>query len=225
MRLIVICSASALALSACAPSVPDSGAGVGFGDYNEYQARTAARDAQLEGRTTVPPPADVSSSTLSGDPVIDGAEAALNGTGAPAAGPVPQTVENAAGISNENNFDTVSSERDIAADAALIARNRAQYEVIQPTALPTRSGSDGPNIVDYALRTTNARGTPLYRRSSFTSEAKAQRACAAYESDDLAQEAFLAAGGPERDRRGLDPDGDGFACTWDPTPFRAVRRN
>ena len=22
---------------------------------------------------------------------------------------------------------------------------------------------------------------------------------------------------------GLDPDGDGFACAWDPAPFRAVR--
>jgi hypothetical protein len=39
-------------------------------------------------------------------------------------------------------------------------------------------------------------------------------------SDDLAQEAFLSEGGPERDRLGVDPDGDGFACRWDPTPFR-----
>ena len=41
-------------------------------------------------------------------------------------------------------------------------------------------------------------------------------------SDAAAQEAFLKAGGPERDRYGLDPDGDGFACRWDPTPFRAA---
>ena len=32
--------------------------------------------------------------------------------------------------------------------------------------------------------------------------------------------AFLEAGGPKRDRKGLDPDGDGFACAWDPRPFR-----
>ena len=37
-----------------------------------------------------------------------------------------------------------------------------------------------------------------------------------------AQQAFLEAGGPERDRKGLDPDGDGYACAWDPTPFRAA---
>ncbi|CAN0586593.1 unnamed protein product, partial [Ectocarpus sp. 12 AP-2014] len=37
---------------------------------------------------------------------------------------------------------------------------------------------------------------------------------------DQAQIAFLEAGGPEKDRNGMDPDGDGFACNWDPTPFR-----
>jgi hypothetical protein len=29
----------------------------------------------------------------------------------------------------------------------------------------------------------------------------------------------LARGGPDKDPRGLDPDGDGFACGWDPAPF------
>ena len=37
------------------------------------------------------------------------------------------------------------------------------------------------------------------------------------------QEAFLDAGGPKRDPHALDPDGDGFACAWDPRPFRAAR--
>ena len=37
---------------------------------------------------------------------------------------------------------------------------------------------------------------------------------------DQAQQDFLAKGGPERDRMGVDPDGDGFACAWDPRPFR-----
>jgi hypothetical protein len=43
-------------------------------------------------------------------------------------------------------------------------------------------------------------------------------------TQDAAQEAFLAAGGPERDRNNLDPDGDGFACWWDPEPFRRAMR-
>lgn len=227
---------AAVALAACEPSVPDSaagipdtGRGVGFGDYNAYRA---ARDAQLEGRntvTTVPGPVEVQTQTLdSGAEAQAAAEAAARNSGqapveASPGNPVPQVVSNAAGISSENDFDAVSSQRDIAADAALIARNRAQYQVVQPTELPSRQGSEGPNIVAYALNTTNPVGTPLYTRSSFRAEAKYERACASYTSADLAQEAFLAQGGPERDRAGMDPDGDGFACTWDPAPFRAAR--
>jgi hypothetical protein len=56
----------------------------------------------------------------------------------------------------------------------------------------------------------------------FKSENRSLRNCAKYVSNAAAQEAFLKAGGPERDRYGLDPDGDGFACRWDPTPFRAA---
>ena len=39
-------------------------------------------------------------------------------------------------------------------------------------------------------------------------------------SPDQAQIDFLSKGGPERDRLSLDPDGDGYACGWDPRPFR-----
>jgi len=75
----------------------------------------------------------------------------------------------------------------------------------------------------YALSTNNPLGTRVYRRSSRLNEDRYLARCAEFSSTDQAQAAFLAAGGPERDRRGLDPDGDGFACTWDPTPFRAAR--
>ena len=33
------------------------------------------------------------------------------------------------------------------------------------------------------------------------------------------------AGGPERDQFGIDPDGDGYACSWDPSPFRKAVGN
>ncbi len=234
MKRFLFLGISALTLAACTESgVPDSGGGVGFGDYSDYQAR---REAELLGNTpnraAVPPPAGVVSSNLdNADPAIAAAERAL-GRGsddlpfdAAPGNAAPQVVSNAVGMSDENDFDAVSGERDIAADAALIARNRAQYQVIQPTELPSRTGAEGPNIVEYAIKSTNPRGTPLYRRSAFNSEAKAARACADYSSSDLAQEAFLAGGGPERDRRGMDPDGDGFACGWDPEPYRSVSRN
>jgi hypothetical protein len=129
---------------------------------------------------------------------------------------------NSTTISDENDFGAVSARETIESDAQRIARNRAQYEVVQPTALPQRSGSSGPNIVAFALSTTHAPGTPVYRRSGLRGNSAS--ACARYGSTDLAQEAFLSEGGPERDRKGIDPDGDGFACGWDPRPFRAARQ-
>jgi hypothetical protein len=127
---------------------------------------------------------------------------------------------NNTGISDEQDFGAVASRETIESDAERLARNRAQYEVYQPGALPERSGEGGPNIVQFALSTSHPPGTPVYSRSGL-SLANPERACARYASPDLAQEAFLAAGGPDRDRRGLDPDGDGYACSWDPRPFRA----
>ncbi|MEM6482786.1 MAG: hypothetical protein AAF681_13135 [Pseudomonadota bacterium] len=134
----------------------------------------------------------------------------------------PQTVSGARGISNENSFDAVGNARSIEGDAQLIAQNRAQYQVVQPTALPSRTGSDQPNVVQYALSTNHAVGTTLYSRAGINKRARAERACAKYSSSDLAQSDFLAQGGPRRDRLGLDPDGDGFACAWNPQPFRAA---
>jgi len=237
MRLTITVLACA-ALAACSPAVPDSGyQGVGFEDYDAYQRERLAREAELTG-SALPSPTAVSSEPLSAlrptgeaESVAADAQAALART-APgtdtaaadtaAASEPPQTVATATGISAENDFDAVGAERSIEDDAALIARNRAQYEVIEPTALPTRSGSGGPNIVDFALSTDHLPGTRVYDRSSFNGEARYLRNCAKYASADQAQLEFLDRGGPRRDRLGLDPDGDGFACGWDPRPFRAA---
>jgi len=125
------------------------------------------------------------------------------------------------GISDEQDFDAVAGRETIESDAQRIARNRAQYVVVEPTALPERTGSSGPNIVEYAINTRNGVGEQMYSRSSIRLTAP-EAACRRYKSPDLAQEAFLNAGGPKRDPKGLDPDGDGFACAWDPRPFRAA---
>lgn len=125
------------------------------------------------------------------------------------------------GISNENSFEAVSSQRSIAEDAAVIAQNRAQYVQVQPTALPPRPNGDGPNIVAYALQQNHARGQQMYGRSSLRFS-DSQQKCAQYLSADMAQQAFMESGGPQRDRNNLDPDGDGYACAWDPAPFRAA---
>jgi hypothetical protein len=231
-----------MALVACAPAVPDSGAGVGFQNYDTYQRDKAAREAAL-ARGVLPPPDAVSSEPLSATgqttagaddaaTIAAEARAALDAAAANSgvepvnASPSnpPPAVENAAGISQENNFDAVGAERSIAEDAARIANNRAQYQVVQPEAIGSRPSDVGPNIVDYALSTKHAVGTPVYRRMGINATSKFERNCAQYPSADQAQLDFLRRGGPERDRQGLDPDGDGYACNWDPRPFRnAVR--
>lgn len=197
---------SALVLAACQTTIPDSGAGVGFDDYSTYQAE---REAQLAGQPdTVLPPADVASSEA--EQIAQEASAVVISANNPE-------------ISDENSFEAVSSRESIESDKARLEAQREQYEFIEPTALPSRT-STGSNIVQYALSTTNAVGQPIYKRSIFANPDNLAKKCSKYGSPDLAQIAFLDAGGPEKDRLGVDPDGDGFACFWDPTPFRAALR-
>lgn len=93
---------------------------------------------------------------------------------------------------------------------------RSKLVVVQPTALPREIG--GPNIALYAQQSTNPVGARTYARRS-----SGGGACRSYPNPDDAQRAFLAAGGPANDPKGLDPDGDGFACKWDPTPYRQLK--
>ena len=217
MMRLFFSGAAILALTACSPTVPDSGAGVGFGDYNEYQKQQAARDAALQGGV-LPAAASVTAQPLPSTAVAAAQAANTGVVQASPSNPVP--VQRTGGMSAENDFDAVSGQRSIESDAALRAQNQQQYQVIQPTALPSRSGGSGPNIVSYALQAKNEKGQQAYRRSSYNAQSKFQKNCAKYASPDQAQTEFLAKGGPSKDRLGLDPDGDGFACAWDPRPFR-----
>lgn len=228
-----------LALLACSPPVPESGAGVGRQDYNSYIRERDA--AGFRPQPIVPPgfSTDALGAAIDradGVPVANGPETGViigaqpigvaNGADRPR-GNAPAGIKEESGemvhanttaISDEQDFQAVAQRETIQSDKARIERNRSQYQVIQPGALPTRPGATGPNIVDYALATNHPIGTQLYRRSTFGSRSAAK--CAGYASPDLAQEAFLAKGGPDRDRLGVDPDGDGYACGWDPSPFR-----
>jgi hypothetical protein len=89
--------------------------------------------------------------------------------------------------------------------------------------LPERPAGDSANIAAFALSTSHPIGQEVYRRVGAGGSNLAERACARFPSDTEAQQAFLEAGGPERDRLGLDPDGDGYACRWDPAAFRLAR--
>ncbi|MCU0803447.1 MAG: hypothetical protein MUD11_17110 [Rhodobacteraceae bacterium] len=253
-------------LAACNTPVPDSGAGVGFTDYNTYlrQREAALRSgapaptppggfagaaapvapaapaggfsterigASLDAATGVAPqpgpaPAAPLSGTTAFDPTLAGADANRPRGVTPAgireeSGEVAGIAGSGGAISDEQDFQAVSQRETIESDAERIARNRSQYVQIPPTELPQRPADTGPNIVAFALSTTHGVGQPQYRRSGIGGNP--ERACAKYPSADLAQQAFLERGGPERDRLGVDPDGDGFACSWDPRPFRAAQ--
>ena len=236
-----------LGLAACTAPVPDSGQGVGFQDYTSYQS---SREATLAGSAPGTPIAPTSGfSTAAVGAAIDAADGrrALPQTVAPQPGaplqgavigsttavrprgnaPAGIQVESGevgagqAGISDENDFEAVKARETIQSDAERIAQNRAQYQVVQPGALPQRTGDIGPNIVEYALATKHAPGVAMHKRSRIGGN-RAAAACAKFGSPDQAQEAFLAKGGPNRDRLGVDPDGDGYACAWDPRPFRTA---
>lgn len=215
-------------VAGCTTSEPDYQPGVGFGNYADYEAERQRREAELRGETLPPRiSSEVPSSSgteLSTEELLQSAEAAVEGETATNTPPRLIGQPDNAGISDEQDFSAVSQRETIESDAERIAANRANYEQIAPTALPTRTGSGGPNLVDFALSTSNAVGEQVHSRTNILAGNRYERNCAKYASPDLAQIAFLRAGGPERDRMGVDPDGDGYACHWDPTAFRNVNR-
>ena len=198
-----------LALVACTGAPPPTAAN-GFGGYDAFAAN---QQAALAGTITAGPiGAPLSATAVPGQPAVPAAPPSGVAAATPA---VPEA------ISDEQDFAAVAARETIESDAARIAANRQQYQEIAPQPLPPRTDA-GPNIVAYALSVTNRVGQPVWRRSALAL-ANHDRACAGYASPDLAQQDFLRRGGPERDARNLDPDGDGFACAWDPTPFQRAR--
>ncbi len=102
----------------------------------------------------------------------------------------------------------------------LLEAARAQYVIIEPGALPNIVA--GVNIGLYARETTNAVGEKIYRRAVIKSRFSAVE-CGKFSTSDDAQRYFLANDGPEKDPLNLDPDGDGFACSWSPDFYRSLR--
>lgn len=222
-----------LALAACNPPVPDSGA---YG--SNYDAYRMQREAALTGAPVMTPGAQIASGPVTAAPLAAGAPAMAGGFSterigaaidSAAVGGAGQVVAGvpAYGVTAGVPTPPVTSfADDVALQSAGVAPviSAPSVPVIAaPTAaqnLPTRAGN-GPNLVQYALTTSHPAGTTLYERSSLQLR-DPTRACQAYSSADQAQAAFLDAGGPQKDRKGLDPDGDGYVCGWDPAPFRKV---
>ncbi|WP_322891487.1 MULTISPECIES: hypothetical protein [unclassified Yoonia] len=245
MKTGVLILAGALVLAACAPQQFDRPRGVGFDDRSAFEIERAQREAALAGGGGgfAPPPTVQSAPIGPVGGAIPASELAAAGIGqggfgsgfpAPGANLPPQPamtttppapVRSNTGISDEQNFDAVAGRETIESDAQRRQAAIAAQQQIAPQPLPERPVATGPNIVEYALNAPNVRGQEWYSRSLLSGQARFQRNCAAYATADDAQRDFLARGGPERDRLGIDPDGDGFACGWDPEPFRRAVQN
>ncbi|WP_090203654.1 hypothetical protein [Yoonia litorea] len=201
-------------------SIPGSGPIV-IAQSPQQQAVTSGELAAAGiGQTSVAPAAPI----VSGAQNVGSDPLRSQGLNASPSNPAPQ-LAGSSGLSDEQSFEAVSERETIESDAERRAAQAALREQVAPTAVPDRPSNVGPNIVEYALNAPNAKGQEWYSRSLLSSDSRFQRNCAEYPTDDEAQRDFLARGGPERDRRGLDPDGDGFACGWDPAPFIAAFRN
>jgi hypothetical protein len=124
-------------------------------------------------------------------------------------------------ISDTQDFGALTERVTIEDDKALLKAQRDKFKVIAPTALPSRKGN-AANVVEYALKSTNKVGEKVYSRGNPLGKTLAKRNCKQYRLPDDAQAAFLKAGGPKRDNKNLDPDGDGFACAWTPDTYRKL---
>lgn len=110
-------------------------------------------------------------------------------------------------------------QRDIAEQRR--AANRQQLVVVQPEPVPDTNTN--ANAIAFARSTTHPVGTKVYNRPTFRSRTQSASVCRRFATTDEAQRQFLGNGGPTTDRFNLDPDGDGFACGFDPETYRKLK--
>lgn len=143
------------------------------------------------------------------------------GKDAPAVIPItlPAKAPTAAQIAGARAMQSVATDYRTEVDAQAEARAVARAEAQLPTTTSGPYPGSTPVLVRYAFAARHPVGQAVWPRTG-GSEAAAAKFCASYSDPSRAQTAFLAAGGPDRDPAGVDPDGDGFVCGWDPAPYR-----
>ena len=199
MRTIFLTAVSSVLLAACGASNPNDGTQY-FDSITPNATTMEAEQKRLENaeNVTLLPQTDTASQTV---PIV------------------PLNPQGSATISDTQDFEKTKQRETRQSDAAKIAALKGTYQQVAPTAVPTRR--DGVNLASYALKQSNAVGEKVYSRFNV-----GLSNCNKYRNDpDAAQQAFLAAGGPQRDRKRLDPDGDGFACNWNPDFYRNMLKN
>jgi hypothetical protein len=104
--------------------------------------------------------------------------------------------------------------------ATFLAETQKKRVVIEVDILDESIVESDINIAVYARKTENKIGEKLYRR--IRQPGKDVDPCFRFKASDDAQRYFLKKGGPKADFWELDPDGDGFACEWDPEQYRSL---
>ena len=183
-----------LALSACATTPNDVAPGQQALDQRSLENRQAVLNGQIGEPQSFNGPQQ-------GLPVDAGAQGDVtfldpNGIEGIAAGAIAEAEAAGAGT-GQGAFDNIQPQQ--------------AGDVLPPPLIP--------RVAAFALRTTHLPGEQQWRRNPFRRGNPED--CLQYASRDLAQDAFLREGGPERDPLRLDPDGDGFVCGFDPRPLRA----
>ncbi|MBP7001387.1 hypothetical protein [Amaricoccus sp.] len=164
-------------------------------------------------------PTTSASSSGGGGDFTSTIETALADPATPGAAPLP---EHGTPLDDDNLNLTLYTIEQQKIDARIaereLAEARSQLVVVQPTQSSVPHADSSVNVTLYAQQSTNQVGQRMYQRRPGIGGG-----CGGYPSADAAQRAFLAAGGPNADPRGLDPDGDGFACSFDPEPYRQLK--
>ena len=128
-------------------------------------------------------------------------------------------------LSTENDrldlsLDTLEKQIKDKAEAAEKLESARKQRIVIETETPSHS-AETVNIAAFARSTINKKGESIYARRTFQTFDHWTE-CAFFNTNENAQRFFLRTGGPKLDLKNLDPDGDGFACTWDPAIYRQL---
>ena len=125
---------------------------------------------------------------------------------------------------NHNHIDlslSTLAQQNIDKEKAAKKLEDARKERIEIEVNNSLNFSDYVNVAKFARDTKNKKGEKIFTRLSFSIYDNLNE-CSKFKTKDEAQRKFLKDGGPYKDRFNLDPDGDGFACDWDPEIYRKL---
>lgn len=194
ISLRYLAAAGCVSLAACGPVPNDVASGQQTLDQQGLEGRQAGLNGQISTATTLDTRATAGGVS----------------TAAGATGDVTFLDPNDLAARAEGAIDAADS---AAAGAGVFDNIRPQQagDVLPPPLIP--------RVAAFAIRTTHQPGQRQWRRNPL--RADGQNLCSQFPTRDQAQDRFLSEGGPERDPNGMDPDGDGFVCGFDPSDLRA----